>query len=172
MLSVYLHPEARPPKPVDKIQDRIQLLVDELEAADAKIIVPTPVLSEFLVIAADDGSQYLSELTNNRVFDIQPFDLRAAIEAADAHRKAKEADDKKSGAIGTWQKVKVDRQFVSIAKVHEVDCIYSDDDDVKKLALVAGISVKGVEELPMPPIPDQRGLPLGDSGESTESSSS
>ena len=164
MLSAYLHPEAKYPKPVEKIPERIQLLVDELEAAGAKIIIPTPVLSEFLVLAKADGPLYLADLTNNGVFDLPPFDVRAAIEAADTQRRAHDANDKKSGAAGRWQVVKVDRQFVAIAKVNGVDCIYSDDDDVRKLAAFCGIPVKGVEDLPTPPEPDQPVLSFPEPG--------
>lgn len=37
MLSLYLHPAAKSPKPVSNLSERIQLLIDELEAAGAKI---------------------------------------------------------------------------------------------------------------------------------------
>jgi hypothetical protein len=154
MLSVFLHPAASPPKRVDRVVDRIRLLIDELEAAGAKIIIAAPVLSEFLVLAGTDSSAYLSELTNTEVFDVQPFDIRAAIEAAEMHRKAEAAGDKKAGSAHRWQVVKVDRQFVAIAKVNDVSCIYSDDEGVKKMAESAGIKVKGISDLPVPPPPD------------------
>ena len=152
MLSFYLHPDAKPPKPVAELPARVQLLIDELEAAGAKIIVPAPVLSEFLVLTGPaDGQGYLADLTNSSVFDIKPFDTIAAIEAAEMHRKAKAAGDKRTGSQHRWQVVKVDRQFVAISKVNGVDCIYSDDDGVQKLAKTSGISCKGVADLPIPP---------------------
>ena len=58
--------------------------------------------------------------------------------------------DKKSGTSERWQVVKVDRQFVAIAKVHGVTIIYSDDKDVRTLAAIEGITVKGVGDLPTP----------------------
>jgi predicted nucleic acid-binding protein len=151
MLSVYLHPGAKYPKPIDRIPERIQALVDELQAAGSTIVLPTPVLSEFLVLAGSDGSTYLSELTTTAVFDIQPFDIRAAVEAAAAQRKALDDGDKKSGTTARWQVVKVDRQFVAVAMVHGVSVVYSDDDGVKRLAEEAGMQVKGVGDLPVPP---------------------
>lgn len=153
-LSVYLHPVAPLPKPVDRVPERVRLLIDELEAAGAKIVIPAPVLSEFLVLAGSDGAVYLSELTNTEVFDIQPFDIRAAIEAAEMQRKAAAAGDKKAGSPSRWQVVKVDRQLVAIAKVNGVTCIYSDDNGVQKMAATAGIAVKGIADLPAPPAPD------------------
>jgi predicted nucleic acid-binding protein len=157
MLSAYLHPGAKHPKPIDRVPDRIQALVDELQAAGAKIVVPTPVLSEFLVLAGNDGPTYLSELTTTDVFDIQPFDTLAAVEAAAAQRKALDEGDKKSGTTARWQVVKVDRQFVAVAKVHGVSVVYSDDDGVKRLAEEAGMQVRGVADLPVPP-PDTPSL--------------
>ena len=121
ILGAYLHPEAAYPTPVDRVPDRLKHLVDLLEAARATIIVPTPALSEFLVLAAGDTAAYVAELTNSALFAVEPFDLKAAIEAAETQRRAIDAGRKKSGATGPWQKVKVDRQIVAIAKVHGVD---------------------------------------------------
>jgi hypothetical protein len=150
-LGAYLHPEAKYPKPVEHIPQRLQLLVEELQAANAKIIIATPILSEFLVLADTDGPLYLSEIENNEVFEIQPFNTVAAIEAARALAKAMKEGDKKSGATGRWQVVKVDRQFVAIAKVNAVSTIYTDDEDVRKLAATEGIATKGMADLPVPP---------------------
>ena len=161
MLSVYLHPAAKPPKPIADLPARIQLLIDDLEAAGAKIIIAAPILSEFLVMAGPkDGPAYLAELTNNDIFDIKPFDTMAAIEGAEMHRKAAASGDKKSGSQSRWQVVKVDRQLVAIAKVNAVECIYSNDEGVRKLASTAGIACKGVEDLPAPAIDPQEPLPF------------
>lgn len=158
MLSLYLHPAAKPPKPVRDLSARIELLIDELEAAGAKIIIPTPVLSEFLVVVGPkDGASYITDLSNSEVFDIKPFDQMAAIEAAEMHRKAATTGDKKAGSRHRWQVVKVDRQFVAVAKVNGVSEIYSDDDGVRKLAEAVGIRCKGAEDLPAPPPPDPQG---------------
>lgn len=151
ILGAYLHPEATYPEPVDRVPERLRHLVETLDAGNATIIVPTPALSEFLVLAADDTAAYVAELTNSAVFAVEPFDLRAAIEAAESQRRAIDAGNKKSGATGTWQKVKVDRQIVAIAKAHDVDELYSDDDDVRRLAQSDGVHVKGVADLPLPP---------------------
>ena len=158
VLGAYLHPDAAYPKPVDRVPERLKHLVETLEAGHARIIIPTPALSEFLVLAADDAAAYLAELTNSAVFAIEPFDLKAAIEAAESQRRALDTGDKKSGATGTWQKVKVDRQIVAIAKVHGVDELYSDDDDVRRLAKSDSVPVKGVADLPLPPVDPQAPL--------------
>ena len=66
-------------------------------------------------------------------------------------RDAMAAGNKQGGAQGTWAKVKYDRQIVATAKVEAADTIYSDDNDVQKLAAQAGLAVIGVAELPLPP---------------------
>jgi hypothetical protein len=154
ILSVVLHPAAKYPKAIDRARDRVAQLIKDLEAANAKIVVPTPVLSEFLVLAGKDGALYLSEMTNSDLYEIQPFDTVAAVEAAAQMLKAMTSGDKKAGATGRWQVVKVDRQSVAIARVHSVTCIYSDDDGVQKLAAAAGVPVKGLADLPVPPPPE------------------
>ncbi len=158
VLGAYLHPDAAYPKPVDRVPERLKHLVEALEAGHATIIIPTPALSEFLVLAADDTAAYLAELTNSAVFAIEPFDLKAAIEAAESQRRALDTGDKKSGAAGTWQKVKVDRQIVAIARVHGVDELYSDDDDVRRLAESDSVPVKGIADLSLPPVDPQAPL--------------
>lgn len=47
-LSLMLHPAARPPqdpatrKPVERVQDRIEKLLEDLDADNERIILPTP----------------------------------------------------------------------------------------------------------------------------------
>jgi hypothetical protein len=65
-------------------------------------------------------------------------------------RDAIAAGNKRGGAQGTWAKVKYDRQIVAIAKVEAADTIYSDDEDVRKLAIQAGLAVMKISELPLP----------------------
>ena len=151
ILGAYIHPQAAYPKAVDRVPERLEHLVESLVAARATIIIPAPALSEFLVLAGTDAPLYLTELTNNAVFVVEPFDLRAAVEAAESQIRAVAAIDKKAGATGSWQKVKVDRQIVAIAKVHAVDELYTEDKDVRRLAEFDGITVKSVRDLPLPP---------------------
>ena len=136
---------------MDRCQERIEYLVRMLDEAKTKIIIPTPALSEVLVIAGPDGSKYLAEINNRSCFKIADFDQRAAVEAAIQIRNAKEGGDKREGTKATWAKVKYDRQIVAIAKVEGASTIYSDDEDIKKYATAIGIEVKGVESFPLPP---------------------
>ena len=172
IMFLFLRPDARGPldsegKPVEKTQERVAHLIGHLERAKIRIIVPTPVLAELLVDAGKPGSQIVEIINKSAVFRIVPFDTLAAIEVAAMTRSAKDAGDKRGGLTAAWAKVKYDRQIVAIAKVAQATMIYSDDDDVRKLAGEANIPVTGVAELPLPPEKDQAELFQPQSEEST-----
>ena len=144
VLSLLLHPEADAPldpatnAPMTRAQDRMAHLVEQLRESDARILIPAPVLAEFLTFA---GSEYLAVI-----------DQRAAVEAAAVQKKANaSAKGKKSGLGGNWQKIKVDRQIVAIAKVRNAERIYTTDADVAALAKESGIVAVGLADLPLPP---------------------
>jgi predicted nucleic acid-binding protein len=131
---------------------RVNYLVETLEKGKTKIIVPTPALSEVLIGAGEAAPKYLEILSRSSRFKIVPFGDRAAVEAADAHRRAIDAGDKKEGA-DNWAKVKYDRQIMAIAKVENADCIYSNDNDLVRMGQKDGMSVITLAQLPDPPAP-------------------
>lgn len=143
-------------------KDRVNYLVESLEKQNQKIIVPTPVLSEVLIGAGDAAPDYLDELGKSSRFSIKPFGVRAAVEAAAAHREAIGQGDKKEGSGSTWTKVKFDRQIVAIAKVENADIIYSDDGDIERYAKRDGIKVIKSKDLPARAVDPQIGLPLSE----------
>lgn len=169
ILSLMLHPAARPPndpatqKPVEKAHERIEHLLEEIDAAKERIIIPAPALSEFLVLAGNDAPAYLNELALQSNIYVQPFDQRAAIELAAMELAARGKGHKRHPvALGTaWQKVKFDRQIVAIAKLHKVRTLYSDDGDVKIIAEDIGIKVVSTWDLSVPksktPLLDDKG---------------
>lgn len=120
VLCLLLHPDADIPNdpstnaPIDRAHDRIGYLVEGLQATGTRIVIPAPVLTEFLTFAEPI---YLAEINQSMWFEIAPFDQRAAIEAAIALRRAiRSGQGKKLGLAGKWQKIKVDRQIVAIGK--------------------------------------------------------
>jgi hypothetical protein len=159
MLSILIHPTATIPddpltgKALMLAKERIEYLVETLEQSRSTIILPTPAVAEFLVVVDEAGISYLRLLGTYSTFDIQPFDLRAAIECAESQRRAFAAGDKKSGAEGTFQKSKVDRQIVSVAKALAADVIYTTDKDVVNIAAFMGIKCVPIWKLPLPPPP-------------------
>ena len=160
VLSLLLQPEADAPLdplsglPVSRAQDRMAYLVEQLRESGARILIPTPVLAEFLAFAS---AEYLAVIDQSAHFEIAPFDHRAAVEAGAVQKKANASvKGKKSGLTGTWQTIKVDRQIVAIAKVRNAERIYTTDGDVAALAKESGITAVSITDLPLPPEEESR----------------
>jgi predicted nucleic acid-binding protein len=155
-LSLMLHPRAKPPKdpatgkPVERIADRIEKLQEDLDSESERIILPTPVLSEFLIMAGKDGPGYLEKLSGMKNILVKPFDQVAAIELAAVEVDDRLKEGKRAGSASPWAKLRFDRQIVAIAKTNGAKRIYSDDDDVMKFARRLGIEVIRTWELPVP----------------------
>lgn len=162
-LSLFLVDGAKAPldqntgEPVERVQQRIQELVRVLSNSKENIIIPTPALSEFLVLAGDGGPEYMGVLSSSSAFQIAPFDELAAVETAALTLNAIATGDKRHGSPDTWAKVKFDRQIVAIAKVSGADTIYSTDRNVRNFGELAGLRVESVSDLPEPP-PEQIGI--------------
>lgn len=156
VLCLLLHPDADIPndpasgKPIEQAQERVNYLRDRLQDAGVRIVIPAPVLSEFLTMAAPD---YMVQIAQSMWFEVAPFDQRAAVESALALKRAlKSVKGKKLGSTSSWQKIKVDRQIVAIAKVYGVTTVYSTDPDVLNLARESGIEAIHAADLPLPPV--------------------
>ena len=66
---------------------------------------------------------------------------------------------KKSGAEGTYQKSKVDRQVISVAKAWNAEAIYTTDRDVVNMAKsIGGIIGVAIWDLPLPTDADAAAL--------------
>src|SRR5579863_10231339 len=144
-LTLMLAPKVRPRKEpsiliVDRIEDRIEKLLEDLDSEAERIIVPTPVLSEFLIFAGKDSSSaYLEKLAGMRNFLIKPFDEMEAIELAAVEVEDRTRRDKRGGSTGDWAKIRFDRQIVAIARTNRAKRIYSDDKDLGKFSTRLGI---------------------------------
>lgn len=173
-LILLLHPDANPPKdpetgkPVENTRDRIEHLVKTLENKKEKVIIPSPALAEFLVKADKAGADYLRIMESNRFLQVSSFDKRAAVELAVMTREALNQGDKKGGSDEPYQKVKIDRQIIVIAKAAGEKTLYSNDVALKTFAESAGIRVVTVAELDPPPESTQRPLDFPPSVEGTD----
>jgi len=58
-----LHPEAKPRSAADRVQDRIRYLLEQLRDNKEIVIIPAPVLSEFLVFAGKAAPEYLLKIS-------------------------------------------------------------------------------------------------------------
>lgn len=166
--ALLVSPGAKPPmdpvtdQPVTRASDRFSWLEAEIQRNKDTIVIPTPALAEVLVGLENDAPAILQRISRSSWFKIADFDTRAAVEVAAMTRDAIRAGDKKAGSTSSWQKVKIDRQIIAIARVMSVSQIYSDDDGVAKFAGQIGLPVIRSWELPLPPDEIQQGSLFGD----------
>lgn len=154
-LALLINPAANPPKdpeteaPVAYARERVEHLINSMTAQDT-IIIPTPVLAEALVRAEDGAPGIIEALAGLARIKVRPFGERAAIETAFMTREAIQAGDKRGGSEAPWQKVKVDRQVIAIARVESATKIYADDHRLVAFARRLGMEVFSTWELPVP----------------------
>jgi predicted nucleic acid-binding protein len=154
-LALPFHPGAKPPndpktgQPLIKARERIEQLISDLDAEDERIIIPTPVLCEFLILAGREGSLYLEKIQGAKTLLVSPFDQRAAIQLAAMELAARGKGGKRVGGL-PYQKVKFDRQIVAIARVNGALTIYSDDQDLGRFAKSVGLRAVCTWDLPIP----------------------
>ena len=146
-------------QPVQFVKERVAGLLDELQKADAVIVVAAPALSEIMVRAGViAGQQYVSLMAHARVFKITPFDVRAAIETAAMQGHEMNGEGKKTATTATYAKLKYDRQIVAIAKVEGATTLYTDDLDQRRFAERHGLAVVGLGDLRIPAVDAQPDL--------------
>jgi hypothetical protein len=152
-------------KRIDHVLQRVNYLVKTLEGIKSRIVIPTPVLSEILVrTTAEETQRILDEINRVQVFRIEPFETRAAIEVAVMTRTALAGGDKKGASDAPWAKVKFDRQIVAIARVVQASMIYTDDENLARIAEAVNIPTCGLADLPLPPESAQGEFPFESRG--------
>jgi predicted nucleic acid-binding protein len=173
ILSLFLYPTASVPndfktkQPIDKAHERAEFLIADLQGRGETILIPTPALSEVLVVAPDIN-RYVQILQTAGCFKIAGFGERAAVEVALRLQLALKTGDKAEGILAPWQKVKYDRQIVAICKVEGCSCIYSADEDIHKHAQLWNIPVLNLSDVKLG---GQTKLDLVDGAEDDESPS-
>lgn len=133
------------PKAVELVDD----LIEKLEAKKAKVIIPTPSLTEVLLKAPKSGPSYLEILKSFACFQIKPYDEKAAVDLAETliasiGRKRTRKDVSKT-------KVTFDRQIVATAKAHGATEMYSDDKEVRDFSEECGLEAFGFADLKLSP---------------------
>lgn len=147
-LMIALRPEI--PASVDRAKARVLKLLDDLQGASERIIIPTPALAEFLVHADRAATVYLEELQKSSRFVIRPFGIRAAVEVSSQIASAVTKKDKRDGSRDTWAKVNFDRQIASITKVEGAHAIYTDDPGLATFAEKIGLTPISLADLDYP----------------------
>lgn len=158
-----IDPKTRAPKDpstgalVTNCDKRVEYLIKRLGQEKEEILIPTPVLAEFLVKAGPNRAEYADKFLLARNFTMGDFERRAAIELAyltDADLNS----NKVLSDVVSKAKVKFDRQIIAIAKVNEVETIYTADKPLADRARENGIKAVLIWELPEPPEPPQMNL--------------
>lgn len=142
------HPESN--AVLDRVDERAQVFVAEAERKNAVVLIPTPVLSEFLIgVETSKFQEYLDILNGSACFDVVDFDTAAAIECAQL------PDRKELAQISPGQaasKLKYDRQIVGIALAAMADEVWSHDDSLRKIASSRGLAVKSLADIEPPAV--------------------
>jgi len=137
-------------------------LLRMLGAEKRRVLIPTPVLAEYLVRGGVDKDRRLQEFIGSKSFLVAPFDLRAAIECA----MIEDGDSKSGGAslseVESKAKVKFDRQIIAIAKARGASIIYTGDLGLAACARRNKLQVVLTFELPLPPEDQQINIEYGD----------
>lgn len=128
-------------------RERLDDLVKSLEQAGETVMVPTPAYAEFLVKADTAKSGYHQHIEASKVFRVEPFSQRAAIECADLLGKAFSTKEKRNI---TKTKFKFDWMIVAQAKAHGATRIYFFDGDIGRCAATAGLQAVDVATIPLP----------------------
>lgn len=161
VLMYLFDPHCRAPRDSEGIEisncgARVEALIARLSKSNGQLIIPTPVLSELLVHAGDAGPIWLGAIEGKRAIRVASFDQMAAVECA-----ALASERASRSRTAPRAKAKFDEQIVAIARVVGATEIYSDDDDIRKLA-GPDIAVIGIADLPLPPSAAQADLPFDD----------
>jgi len=145
---------------VTRARDRVDYLMSTITAEKKKAVIPTLVLAEVLANAGQAGLGYRDIIDNSGAMEIVNFDQRAAIELASLDQDVWGPLKGKGTPDNPRQKIKTDRLILANCKVHSVETLYCDDDNMRILANRIGIDVVHSWELALPPAPPQRDLPF------------
>jgi len=146
ILTLILYPNAKPTpnpetgEPASDIGVRIKSLVSAHEDSGNTIVIPTPVLTETLISLDSDPAILLDKLSKLSVFNTYPFDKRAALMLAKLSNAEISKTQRKKGIV-PYQKLKFDRQIVSIALVADAEILYTDDRSQTIFAESVGLKV-------------------------------
>ena len=118
---------------------RAQALLQDLDEADADILVPAVVVSEFLAGVPKPQHAGLLEVLNRR-FQLPPFDVRSAAMAAELWRNAAERNPhlreqiREAFPATERAKIKADTMILATALARKADVIFTHDGPLRMVA--------------------------------------
>ena len=135
---------------LDRLNDRAAAFVSQVESQNAVMVIPTPVLAEFLMgVEVEKYQDYLDAINSNACFQLVDFDTASAIECAQLPSRQELAQLSPEQSAS---KLKFDRQIVSIALAAMVDEVWSHDESLRKIALAKGLVVKSLADIEPQPV--------------------
>lgn len=140
---------------------RLDLLFEKVKQhAGGRIVVPAPVFAEFLIKTDEATKGWFTGLERKRSVVVAPLDKRAAFECAliDKSVIATYGNKKGQQTEEPWQKIKVDRQVLAIAKANNSDLLVSNDKNMHKSAELIGVNVMYLQDLELPESAKQKKL--------------
>jgi predicted nucleic acid-binding protein len=139
---------------IDNVPLRAKALKEQIEQRGDVIVIPAPVLAEYLIgIKPENHHEHINLINSMSCFEMAPFDEISAIECArlPSYQELKRLFSSSENEQNTASKVKFDRQIISIAKAMNVEEIWSHDNNVFKKCTESGITVKSLADIPLPP---------------------
>ncbi len=136
---------------VDDVELRSQALLDHIESSGGTLVLPAPVLAEYLLgIEGEKNKQKHTQLIlSMSCFEILPFDELAAIECSllPSPNEFKQFIKSEINSNATANKIRYDRQIISIAKANNIDEIWSGDKEVSSKSAEFGIEIKSLLDI-------------------------
>jgi predicted nucleic acid-binding protein len=142
----------------DETVERITGLVQDLVSAKTVIGVPAPAWAEYLCGTGLGTSGVIDVLKRRSAIRILAFDEVAATELAVIDQATRAKGGKKGASKAHWQKIKVDRQILAIARVQGATLIYTEDDNLVAEATRIGVAVSRISTIPLKPKQNQLDL--------------
>lgn len=141
---------------VERAAARASALVDRIDQLNGMVVIPAPVLAEYLVgISRDAYQEQLNLLNSFSCIEIVPFDEMAAIECA---LLVDEQEHRSLDPDATKAKLRFDRQILAIAIASGADELWTHDKGLFNKARASGVSINSLASIT--PVPDQQSFEL------------
>lgn len=141
---------------VDRASARASALIDRIDQLNGVIVIPTPVLAEYLIgISRDAYQDQISLLNSYHCIEIVPFDEMSAVECA---LLVDEQEHRSLDPEATKAKLRFDRQILAIAIATCADELWTHDRGLFNKAKASGVSVNSLADID--PLPDQQSFEL------------
>lgn len=130
---------------IDNAFMRAQALVERIEAIKGVVVLPAPVLAEYLIgIRRDSYQKHLDIINGVKCIEVSPFDQLAAIECAMlvSNQEMKQLDPD-----STMAKLKYDRQILAISVAAGAKEIWTHDKQIYRRAGTVGILARSLSSI-------------------------